>query len=244
MILQDFQRGRLPYFVSPTPQTENETVTRGDNKELKENEHSIKGKKDSVSAQDQSKFKTPFVQQNFDELNVTPIFHGKDSGPCTEKETFKTVDDLIFSNPPDTFSGEESTDVKANSHDISKNDTGSLLKEGTIANTSYFDFAQEKAKKLDRFAIKEDQVCAYEENDLDDEKITEETEKSSDTKADINDTSRGEISESELLEELTEEERKFLGFDHSSDAEEQPSTSEGFNFPDGKRLLWSIVLIC
>lgn len=244
MILQDFQRGRLPYFVSPTPQTENETVTRGDNKELKENEHSIKGKKDSVSAQDQSKFKTPFVQQNFDELNVTPIFHGKDSGPYTEKETFKTVDDLIFSNPPDTFSGEESTDVKANSHDISKNDTGSLLKEGTIANTSYFDFAQEKAKKLDRFAIKEDQVCAYEENDIDDEKITEETEKSSDTKADINDTSRGEISESELLEELTEEERKFLGFDHSSDAEEQPSTSKGFNFPDGKRLLWSIVLIC
>ena len=230
MILQDFQRGRLPYFVSPAPQTENGTVTRGDDKELKEKEHDIKGNKEPVSAPDQSKFKIPFVQQNFDELNVTPIFHDKDSGPCIEKEASKT-DGVILSNSPDIFGGEESTDVKSNSHEISKNDTGPLLKKGTITNTSYFDFAREKARKLDRFAFNDDEVCVYEESDID--KMI--TEKSSDTKADTNDTSSGEISESELLDELTEEERKFLGFVDSLDDEEQPST-KGFNFPKGKRL--------
>lgn len=231
MILQDFQRGRLPYFVSPTPQTENETVTRGHNKELEEKVHDIKDIEEFISAQDQSKFKIPFVQQNFDELSVTPLYHGKDSGPCIGKET---VDGVILSNSPNMFSGEESTDLKSNSHEISKNDTGPLLKEGTITNTSYFDFAREKARKLDRFAFKEDEVCIYEKSDIDDEDVTEETEKSSDTKADANDTSRGEISETELLDELTEEERKFLGFDDSLDDEEQPPTSKGFNFSKGK----------
>ena len=142
MILHDFQRGRLPYFVPP-PKSEEDSKT---------------DEKDTKSKDTETNSEVPHVvKQNFQSLNVVPEFQGDDlQTDITENEESCEVDNQEESDISDSENEDDNTEDNSNTETKSlneencetKNDICSEGDDNELIDTSLLDALSSEEKQF------------------------------------------------------------------------------------------------
>jgi len=205
MILHDFQRGRLPYFVAP-PKLENNDGDP-DSKDNGKNDNMV-----STSDQTESKIttETPSVKQNFKDLQIVPEFTGDDcmTGTVEEEDINDEYDsDVIESDDESENELETTTEENLNkTADTSDNVENKLLKSHTVDDEisfQYFDRVLKKYKSKSMDSLQDSDDEESEKNSVNEDRHYKVEENKS--------VSSDEEVQNELFDILTPEERKFLG---------------------------------
>jgi len=120
MILHDFQRGRLPYFVSP-PSSDKDNLNNTNQKNI-----------DFVAEEETKTESLPNVKQNFQSLLIVPEFQGED---LKSEDTEETIDDEVdetsdMEEEEEEFSeeGEDDTINQQPERDVPDNEVKGILK--------------------------------------------------------------------------------------------------------------------
>ncbi|VDI76203.1 nuclear GTP-binding protein [Mytilus galloprovincialis] len=125
MVLNDFQRGKIPYFVKP-PGTEGEDL---DNKVEKDEQKVEKGEQSSATTNKKEK-KLPQVAQKFSKIRVEPQFSGNDVKSLDEEKDQDASDMEAMSDEDDSVdeSGDEGEELEDSNNSL-KMETDVEVKE-------------------------------------------------------------------------------------------------------------------
>ncbi|XP_057312784.1 uncharacterized protein LOC130654254 isoform X1 [Hydractinia symbiolongicarpus] len=226
MILNDFQRGRLPYFVPPPK------IAGEDEKNVASCSDLNKISTIDFIPETNKEMTAPSVTQNFDNLTVLTEFD-KDDGDVMLHTSKLDLDNIKKDIEEKEYSDLENDSGSDNEENVDEGGENAINNKSQIVDSeisfNYFDKAKKKFKlKTEKYKHKieadqesddsepydsdvSEQFDINSEEELDKEKKPNE-KKNSDTE---------ETVEADLINSLTSEERSFLGLGNDTNQQEQ-----------------------